>query len=154
MIGSAAVDVTSRAQDSGSPLTTQSTVPGDVSLTLGGVGRNVAEAAHKLLSSTSSDLSQTTVLVSPVGDDAFGRLLVNQTQKLGMRTDGITEIKDEHSAVCNMVLDNSGNLAGGIADMDIIQSFEGRAVSFKTNRFMFKVLIDGTGNRSSAEVSA
>jgi pseudouridylate synthase / pseudouridine kinase len=42
---------------------------------------------------------------------------------MGMRTDGIMTSR-QRSAVCNMVLDGSGNLIGGVADMDIVQSIE------------------------------
>ena len=62
------------------------------------------------------------VLVSPVGDDAFGRLLVEETNRLGMRTDGLMPVDSHRSAVCNMVLDGTGNLIGGVADMGIIES--------------------------------
>lgn len=44
-----------------------------------------------------------------------------------MRTDGVM-IAPQRSAVCNMVLDGSGNLVGGVADMDIVQSIEPEVV--------------------------
>jgi hypothetical protein len=45
-----------------------------------------------------------------------------------MRTDGFMA-SHQRSAVCSMVLDNSGNLIGGVADMDLIQSIEPEEVS-------------------------
>jgi pseudouridylate synthase / pseudouridine kinase len=65
------------------------------------------------------------VLVSPIGNDLFGRLLVEETERLGMRSDGLQLIQPKRSAVCNMVLDGKGDLISGVADMDIIQEFEG-----------------------------
>jgi pseudouridylate synthase / pseudouridine kinase len=97
-------------------------------VTLGGVGRNISEAAHRILTAHSAQLSTATMLVSPIGDDAFGRLLLDETQHIGMRTDGLTQSPGARTAVCNMILDSAGNLIGGIADMDIIRSLDGETV--------------------------
>lgn len=126
MFGSAAVDITAQANISGAAdpsVGLHSTVPGTVSLTLGGVGRNVAEAAHRILSQ-SEESSNATVLISPVADDPFGRLLTNEMQQTGMRTDGLLRLDSASTAICNMILDNSGGLIGGVADMDIIHSLD------------------------------
>jgi pseudouridylate synthase / pseudouridine kinase len=104
-----------------------STSPGTVGLHLGGVGRNVAEAAHRISTSMFQARSSATMLVSSVGDDSLGHLLLEETRRMGMRTDGIMTTR-QRSAVCNMVLDGSGNLIGGVADMDIVQSIEPDAV--------------------------
>ncbi|KIP11376.1 hypothetical protein PHLGIDRAFT_472924 [Phlebiopsis gigantea 11061_1 CR5-6] len=122
VIGSAAVDVTARATDTDASLGKHSTSPGTVTTSLGGVGRNIAEAAHRILTTSSPSLPYSTVLVSPVGDDAFGRLLVEETSRLGMRADGLVTADSSRSAVCNIVLDGAGNLVGGVADMGIIES--------------------------------
>ncbi|KAA1471543.1 indigoidine synthase A-like protein [Dentipellis sp. KUC8613] len=127
VIGSAAVDITARTIPStGSDLDRglHSTSPGSVSLCLGGVGRNMAEAAHRILVSQSPSLASAVSLVSSVGNDSFGRLLVDETRQMGMRTDGIATVDSHRSAVCNMVLDGSGNLIGGVADMDVIKSLD------------------------------
>ena len=97
-----------------------------MSLTAGGVGRNVAEAAHRILSS--SDLPHSAVLVSPVGEDGFGKLLVADSEKIGMRTDGLIEVPAGRTAVCNMVLDSAGNLTGGVADMDVVSTIDAAKV--------------------------
>ncbi|KAI0068248.1 indigoidine synthase A-like protein [Artomyces pyxidatus] len=127
VVGSAAVDITARAiTPPGSEPTRglNSTSPGNVSLTLGGVGRNMAEAAHRVLTSHSTEFSHATLLISSVGEDSFGRLLVEEMARMGMRNDGITRNDAQRSAVCNMVVDAAGNLIGGVADMDIVRSFE------------------------------
>ena len=125
-IGSAAVDVIAQAKvisDIDGSRGRHSTSPGTVGLHLGGVGRNVAEAAHRISTSKFRAQPSATVLISSVGDDSLGRLLLEETRRMGMRTDGIMTIQRQ-SAVCNMVLDGSGNLIGGVADMDIVQSIE------------------------------
>ena len=58
-----------------------------------------------------------------MGDDSLGRLLLEEMRRIGMRTDGFMTSR-QRSAVCNMILDGSGNLIGGVADMDIVQSIE------------------------------
>ena len=98
-----------------------------MSLSPGGVGRNIAEAAHRILSKKSG--SQSPVLVSLVGEDIMGGVLRNELSLLGMRTDGLILAPGKTSAVCNMVLDTEGGLITGVADMDIIESLEGKAVS-------------------------
>ena len=95
----------------------QSTVPGHVRISSGGVGRNIAEATHRILQARSSKLSS--VLLAPIGKDVFGEILVKELSDSGMRIDGLLEYKDEESAVCNLVLDGQGALVGGVADMDI-----------------------------------
>lgn len=97
-------------------------------MTLGGVGRNIAEAAHRILALHSSAMSTATVLLSHIGDDAFGRILSNEMHRTGMRIDGLIQKFGSRSAVCNLVLDSTGNLTGGVADMDIIRSLDSAAV--------------------------
>ncbi len=128
VIGSAAVDVISQANiisDTDGSRGRHSTSPGTVGLHLGGVGRNVAEAAYRISTSKFQARPSATVLVSSVGDDSLGRLLLEETQRMGMRTDGIRVMTThQRSAVCNMILNGSGNLIGGVADMDIVRSIE------------------------------
>lgn len=120
VVGSAAVDITAQADASTDPsLAKNSTAPGKVSLSVGGVARNMAEAAHRIL--TAQGLPASSLLVAPVGEDGLGRLLVDETEKLGMRTDGLLK-GDRDTAVCDMVLDSAGNLVGGVADMEITQT--------------------------------
>jgi pseudouridine-5'-phosphate glycosidase/pseudouridine kinase len=126
VIGSAAVDVIAQADvisDIDGSRGRHSTSPGTVGLHLGGVGRNVAEAAFRVSTSKFLALPSATVLVTSVGDDSLGRLLLEETRRMGMRTDGIMTTQ-RRSAVCNMVLDGSGNLIGGVADMDIVRAIE------------------------------
>lgn len=132
-MGSAAVDITATVgalpgTDASHSL--HSTTPGRVSISLGGVGRNIAEGAHRLLANPSANQSPAPVLVSLIGQDMFGSLLKEQMQRLGMRTDGLISSETHSSAVCNMTLDNKGGLITGVADMDIIQSLSGPPVSF------------------------
>ncbi|KAK1233041.1 hypothetical protein PQX77_003844 [Marasmius sp. AFHP31] len=117
VIGSSAVDITARSSKGNTAaLASQSTVPGSVSLSLGGVARNIAEASYR----ASSD-KDSVMLLSPVADDMFGSFLRGETSKLGMREDGLVTQKDHRTATCNMILDGEGHLVTGIADMGIIE---------------------------------
>lgn len=50
-------------------------------------------------------------------------MLKSESQKLGMRTDGFVTWESAHrTAVCNMLLDSSGSLVGGVADMDVVEA--------------------------------
>jgi pseudouridine-5'-phosphate glycosidase/pseudouridine kinase len=124
VIGSAAVDITANAVLANSTgLGRHSTTPGTVSLTLGGVARNIAEAAHRVLASIPKG-AQYPLLISPVGLDSFGKLLISETKAIGMRTDGVlTSSSDQITAVCNMILDNTCELMSGVADMGITETF-------------------------------
>lgn len=120
VIGASAVDITARAHNKSTAEVARTTAPGTVSLTFGGVGRNVAEAAHRVLSSRDNPEANATLLVSSLGRDDFASALVAEHDRLHMRTDGLISDPSNRTAVCNMVLDTSGQLVGGVADMDIV----------------------------------
>jgi pseudouridine-5'-phosphate glycosidase/pseudouridine kinase len=123
VVGCAAVDITAQPLTD-SDLGHQSTSPGKVSMSLGGVGRNIAEAAHRVLSSYGSEFSAATLLVSTVGDDSFGRLLSEETRMLGMRTDGLIPVHGGRSPVCSLLLEKLGGLRAGVADMDLVRNMD------------------------------
>jgi pseudouridine-5'-phosphate glycosidase/pseudouridine kinase len=135
VIGSAAVDIT--AHSSSTALSTaQSTSPGSIALSLGGVGRNVAEAAHRALDPSLS-AAGAVQLVSALGQDSFGRLLRDETERMGMRVDGLVEADMNHrTAACNLVLDSAGALVGGVADMEVVQALDGKKVIYVFRRVL------------------
>ncbi|KAF9229232.1 indigoidine synthase A-like protein [Gyrodon lividus] len=119
VVGCAAVDITSQPQ-AATRLDHKTTWPGKVSVSLGGVARNIAEAAHRVMSGATGK-GVATLLVAPVGDDAFGSLITDLTESLGMRTDGLVSVHGQRSSVCNLLLDAQGQLQSGVADMDLMQ---------------------------------
>ncbi|SJL05436.1 uncharacterized protein ARMOST_08803 [Armillaria ostoyae] len=119
IVGSSAIDITAQANKGSDPnLATHSTVPGSVDMTLGGVARNIAEASHRVIRDPNS-----TLLLSPIGNDAFGRLLEDETRSMGMRSDGLVKTNLKTS-VCNMFVDAEGHLLTGVADMGITEAFD------------------------------
>lgn len=128
IIGCAALDITAQENpDTNSALARHSTAPGQVRLSLGGVARNIAEAAHRVIQAKFPALSS--MLLAPIGRDAFGHLLVDEHAGFGMRTDGLVRLGEVPTAVCSMVLDSAGTLVGGVADMSIMDSVTGADVS-------------------------
>ncbi|KAL1748462.1 Indigoidine synthase A like protein-domain-containing protein [Schizophyllum fasciatum] len=121
--GAAAVDLTSQAAPSANTqLAAHSTVPGTVVSSLGGVARNIAEAAHRC----SAD-PHATLLVAPYGADPFGSLLKDGTRGVGMRSDGLVQTPGS-TAVCSLMLDGTGNLVSGVAAMDITREFRAETI--------------------------
>ncbi|KAG8947413.1 hypothetical protein FRC04_010733 [Tulasnella sp. 424] len=128
VMGASAIDITAKA----SQRAIESTSPGVVNVTLGGVARNMAEAAHRR-SETAS-----TLLVSPTGSDAFATLLKQQSEaEIGMRVDGFfvpqTARNGQGSSlrtpVCNLVLGEDGGLISGVADFNIVDEVSGEEPS-------------------------
>lgn len=118
--GAAAVDVTSQTRSSGAGELAATTYPGHVSVTLGGVARNMAETATRVLAVSAPSSVK---LISPHGEDDFGLLLRTGMQQAGMRTDGLFVPRDpggaNRTAVCSLMLNGQGDLISGVADMDI-----------------------------------
>lgn len=126
VIGSAAVDVSSR-QSPEHPLDPATTVPGSITVSTGGVARNIAEAAFRLG-------IEDVALVGPVGDDGWAGMVKGGMEEVGMRTDGLVEEEGAKTAVCSMVHDAEGELLHGVADMDIVDRFSGQSVSSRPFR--------------------
>ncbi|KAJ3758649.1 indigoidine synthase A-like protein [Lentinula raphanica] len=147
VLGAAAVDISARSSEVDSNSALGSTVPGTISLSLGGVARNIAEASHRVSPQDS------VLLISSIGDDAFGHLLTKESENYGMRTDGLLLQKDQRTAVCNMIMDSQGGLTTGIADMSILDNaqIEAKAVDFVQKMKPKLVVMDG--NCSSDVIS-
>ncbi|GAA6007044.1 hypothetical protein JCM10207_009182 [Rhodosporidiobolus poonsookiae] len=116
--GALAVDIT--MTPTSSPHATTS--PGSVSLTLGGVAGNVAGAAHALLQ------GDDVLLVSPIGTDLLGEVARSGLRARGMRSDGLIEVQGDRSATCGILMDEKGDLLGGVADMEITAALDGSRV--------------------------
>jgi pseudouridylate synthase / pseudouridine kinase len=132
VVGSSAVDIicqpdpkSERSLDSGS------TTPGLVTLTFGGVARNIAESALRVLSTQNKD-EHTTMLISPIASDHFAELIIANMKSIGLRTDGLisNNAHKSRSATCVMLLDRHGELLHGVADMCITSDLQHQQVSF------------------------
>ncbi|KAJ7634255.1 Indigoidine synthase A like protein-domain-containing protein [Mycena polygramma] len=134
VVGSAALDISAQTKAMISGVGLHSTSPGTVTMGLGGVARNIAEACHRV--------GTPALLIAGVGSDSWGRILSDETKAIGMRTDGFMESKG--TAVCSLFLDGSGNLVGGVADMDITEKLDVGLILREISRNMPEVVaLDG-----------
>lgn len=74
-----------------------------------GVGRNIAECLKRL--------GVNPVLVSSVGNDSAGSVLLSNLETLGLATNGIQVSDDVGTAVYSAVLCSAGDLDVAVADM-------------------------------------
>jgi pseudouridine kinase len=109
VIGAASVDVKGRAQKA---LQSGTSVPGEVTVSFGGVGRNVAENLARL--------GQPTILLSAVGRDPFGAQILERTASAGVDVSRVIIHPDYHSAAYLAMLDEEGSQAFAVDEMDIM----------------------------------
>ncbi|KAJ3790942.1 indigoidine synthase A-like protein [Lentinula aff. detonsa] len=147
VFGAAAVDISAKAFEAASNSALGSTVPGNITVSLGGVARNIAEASHRVSPKDS------VLLVSPIGDDSFGQLLTQESENHGMRTDGLLLQKDQRTAVCNMIMDSQGGLTTGIADMAILDKAQLEIKAIELIEQMKPTVVVMDGNCSSEVIS-
>ncbi|KAL5788546.1 hypothetical protein ACOSP7_005495 [Xanthoceras sorbifolium] len=97
------------------PANPRTTTPGKVHYVLGGVARNVAECMSKL--------GAKPYMISAVGLDMAGNLLLEHWKSAGLSTEGIRRQQDINTAVVCNILDVSGELAAAVASVEAIEKF-------------------------------
>ena len=131
IVGGTAIDITSTLDPliskSASYFNTSS--PGIVRQSIGGVGRNIAE--------TSFRLGANPLFISAIGNDLNGNWLQNKFEKIGMKTNGLQIINNESTAVYNAIHDPNGNLVCAVADMKIFDSLSSDKVNLTLVNFGF-----------------
>ncbi|CEG85039.1 hypothetical protein RMATCC62417_18772 [Rhizopus microsporus] len=121
VIGGVALDITSTVSPSIKSSVLYTSTPGKITQTLGGVGRNIAEAAMR----TGAKVR----LVSVVGDDLAGINIYEGMKLLKMDTRHIQTLKGHNTAVYNALHSNTGQLVAAVADMDIFEHMDGVKVA-------------------------
>ena len=94
--------------------------PGKIAESLGGVGRNVAEACFRTGGNPK--------FISVVGDDISGNAIINHLSKIKMDVQAIKQIKHT-TAKYNAMLDAKGNLITAVADMRIHDEIKSQDVA-------------------------
>ncbi|KAK3195539.1 hypothetical protein Dsin_026849 [Dipteronia sinensis] len=97
------------------PANPGTTTPGKVHYVLGGVARNVAECMSKL--------GAKPYMISAVGLDMAGNLLLEHWKSTGLSTEGIRRQQDINTAVVCNILDANGELAAAVASVEAIEKF-------------------------------
>uniref|UniRef100_A0A0A8Y7A1 Carbohydrate kinase PfkB domain-containing protein n=1 Tax=Arundo donax TaxID=35708 RepID=A0A0A8Y7A1_ARUDO len=91
------------------------TVPGMVKYISGGVARNIAECMSKL--------GTRPFMISVVGNDMAGDLLLKYWKSAGLCTEGILQVHDATTPVVSNVFDSSGELIAGVASVGAVENF-------------------------------
>ena len=94
-----------------SELIPETSNPGRVYMSPGGVGRNIA---HNL-----ALLGVPVYLLGAVGDDGFGHQVLNSTKEAGVYIDTVRMLKQHHTGTYLSVLDDAYDLAVAVSDMEI-----------------------------------
>jgi len=110
-VGSCGLDIVGRAAEAIRPGTSN---PAVLRMSPGGVARNVAENLARL----GTDV----YLLSAVGDDAEGRLILTQAREAGVNVDHVLTIPDARTGTYLAVLDELGNLQLAMDDMRIAEA--------------------------------
>jgi pseudouridine kinase len=109
VVGAAAMDTKGHALE---PLRPGTSNAGHVRVSVGGVGRNIAENLARL--------GLRTMLLSAVGDDEAGRHLLSQAHSSGVNVDHVLVDPDYPTAAYLALFDPAGNLSHSVADMSIM----------------------------------
>jgi pseudouridine kinase len=107
VIGAASIDTKGRASQ---PIQTGTSTPGIIRVSVGGVGRNIAENLARL--------GERVVLLSAVGDDGSGRRILQQAAECRIDMTHVLVDGEHRTAAYIAVLDENGNLMISIDDMD------------------------------------
>ncbi|KAF4678321.1 hypothetical protein FOL47_000050 [Perkinsus chesapeaki] len=111
VLGGIAMDITAKASDPTSAGAQESTVPGFLTMSSGGVGLSLAECMAML--------GATPGIISAVGRDSNGDMLIQRLREIGVPSTNVKQITTESTGTCTLVLDGRGELISGVAAMDI-----------------------------------
>ena len=109
VIGGANIDIHGRSNRT---LRHQDSNPGTVHTSAGGVARNVAENLARL--------GVDTRLISAIGTDPYGQMLMRLSRNAGINMRYVHEIASAPTSTYLSVLDDTGDMLVGINDMSII----------------------------------
>ncbi|MCL7023185.1 hypothetical protein MKW94_003446 [Papaver nudicaule] len=130
------------------PAQPRTTTPGMVHYISGGVARNIAECMTKL--------GNKPFMISMIGDDMAGNLLIGYWKSAGLAVEGIQRRQDVGTPVVCNVFDAHGELAAAVASVEAIEKYltEEWIRRFKGNIFSAPVvMIDANLNPSSLKAS-
>lgn len=142
VIGAACLDIKGRLLE---PVLVHTSNAGRVTLSVGGVARNIAENLARL--------GARTTLISVVGDDSFARTIIEQTERAGVHTEMLV-LDDHTSAAYLALLDCDGQLYTALDDSQSLRQLtpEYLAEKLELIRSADVVFIDANLSRDSADL--
>jgi pseudouridine kinase len=124
VIGAAGLDIKGR---SNTALQNATSNPGIVRSCFGGVARNIAENLARL--------EIEVVLLSVVGNDAYGDLIMAQAATAGVNVAHVLQLDDQRSGSYVAILDDDGDLAVAVSDYEIIKYLDSAFLQDKIELF-------------------
>jgi len=108
IIGGSNIDIIGFPKDN---LIIKDSNPGEVKISLGGVGRNIGENLVRL--------GVLTRLISAVGDDIYGRKILDQAQSIGLDMNDSLILSEVPTSTYLAILNEKGDMKVAISHMDI-----------------------------------
>jgi len=88
--------------------------PGRIEMTMGGVGRNIAEnLVH---------LNTPTKLLTAIGDDVYGRKMMEHSVRIGLDMKDCLVLHEKPTSTYLAILNEKGDMVAAVNQMDIIES--------------------------------
>jgi len=137
VIGAACVDTKGRTRARLLPGTSN---PGEIHITVGGVGRNIAESLGRL--------GVPVALISAVGNDDWGRDILRRTRRGGVDVHHVLVCEGERSAAYLAVLDANGERVVSVDSTDILNHIDGRYLFDRRSLFSQARIVVADGNLS------
>lgn len=113
VIGGANIDIIGKSYTSLLPATSN---PGEVQLSLGGVGRNIAHNLH--------NLEIESYLITAIGRDFYGEKLLAECKKIGIHMEHSLVVEDGSTGLYLAILDDTGEMVTAIAQMNIFDKID------------------------------
>ena len=118
VIGGANIDICGASLE---PLREFDSNPGKISISFGGVGRNIAQICALL--------GMPTVFMSCFSDDEYGRLMKEDCIRLGMDVSDCITVKDLPSSMYLAILDSDNDMRIAMSDMRILRRMSPEVLS-------------------------
>lgn len=112
-IGGANMDILGSANDT---LVKHNSNLGNVSSSAGGVARNIADNLSKL--------GEKCYLISAVGDDNYGKQLIQVSKNAGIDTSHVVTLEGQRTSCYLSIVDDEGEMQLAIADMKILENLQ------------------------------
>ncbi|MDF2557909.1 MAG: kinase, PfkB family [Bacillales bacterium] len=122
VIGGANVDIQGFPENQ---LKLRDSNPGKLKISLGGVGRNIADNMCRL--------GLPTKLVTALGEDVYAAKIREGAKKIGLDLSEALTVPEQSSSTYLSILDENGDMALALADMDIIDKLDMNFIRQKTD---------------------
>ena len=142
-IGGANIDIHGKSKR---PIVMRDSNPGILHLSAGGVTRNILENVTKLGLSTS--------LLSAVGDDIYGTMILANCKTVGIRTEHLAVLPQERSSSYISIMDDEGDMLIAMSDMDILKAMGKEFIEERLPALQNCKLCICDGNLSASAIEA